>query len=107
MNKGIITTKYGVFDVVKSENNGTSLYVDDTKICEFPKVHWADKDAIDKAVEQHHEVIEKRIKERVNVKVTRENAAEVITQLIGVFGDEQKNFFSSRLKQIYNKLVVA
>ena len=107
MNKGIITTKYGVFDVVKSENNGTSLYVDETKICEFPKVHWADKDAIEKAVEQHHEVIEKRIKERVNVKVTRENAAEVITQLIGVFGDEQKNFFSSRLKQIYNKLVVA
>lgn len=107
MSKSIITTKYGVFEVVKSENNGTSLYVDDTKICEFPKVDWWNLDAIEKAVEQHHEVIGKRIKERVNVKVTRENAAEVITQLIEVFGDEQKNFFSSRLKQVYNKLVVA
>jgi DUF438 domain-containing protein len=104
MNKSIITTKYGVFEVVNNGNGGTSLYVEDTKICEFPKVHWADKDAIDKAVEQHHEVIEQRIKERVNVKVTRENAAEVVAQLIDVLGNENKGFYASRLKQCLNKL---
>lgn len=104
MNKSIITTKYGVFEVINNGNGGASLYVEETKICEFPKVHWADKDAIDKAVEQHHEVIEKRIKERVNVKVTRENAAEVVTQLIDVLGNENKGFYASRLKQCLNKL---
>jgi DUF438 domain-containing protein len=104
MNKSIITTKYGVFEVINNGNGGTSLYVEDTKICEFPKVHWADKDAIDKAVEQHHEVIEQRIKERVNVKVTRENAAEVVAQLIDVLGNENKGFYASRLKQCLNKL---
>lgn len=101
----MITTKYGVFEVSDNGNGGASLFMNDVKVCEFPKIAWWNVDGITAAVEEHHELIEKRIAERVNVsKVTRENAAEVVAQLIEVFGNENKNFYSSRLKQIYNKL---
>lgn len=103
-----IQTKYGEFNVVDNGNGGTSLFVGDVKICEFPKVSWWNLDGLNKAVEEHHELIEQRIAERVNkIEVTRDNAAEVLEQLINVLGNEQKGFYSSRLKQCLNKLKAA
>ena len=102
-----ITTKYGVFEVSDNGNGGANLYVGGVKVCEFPKVAWWNKDAIENGIEQHHELIEKRIKERDTdngVNVTRDNAKEVIGQLINVFGKEKNGFFASRLKQCYNKI---
>lgn len=108
MNKSFITTKYGTFEIVDNGNGGTSLYIGEVKICEFPKVGWWNLDAIETAIEQHHEVISKRVEERSKeVKVTRENAVEVIGQLIEVLGNENKNFYASRLKACLNKLMVA
>lgn len=103
-----IQTKYGEFNVVDNGNGGTILCVGDVKICEFPKVSWWNLDGLNKAVEEHHKLIEQRIAERVNkIEVTRDNAAEVLEQLINVLGNEQKGFYSSRLKQCLNKLKAA
>lgn len=103
-----INTKYGTFEVVDNGNGGTSLFIGKAKICEFPKISWWNVDGILTAVEQHHDVIVKRIVERVpEVEVTRENAADVIGQLIEVLGNENKGFFKSRLQQCLNKLVAA
>jgi hypothetical protein len=108
MNTNFITTKYGTFEIVNNENGGTSLFIGKAKICEFPKVAWWNLDAIETAIEQHHEVIEKRVNERVNeVDVTRENAPEVVARLIEVLGNEGKGFYASRLKQCLNKLLAA
>ena len=106
-NMNTITTKYGVFNAVENGNGGTSLFMGKAKICEFPKVAWWNLDAIEKGLEEHHELIEKRIAERVkenDMDVTRDNAKEIIGELIKVFGKEQNGFFASRLKQCYNKL---
>lgn len=112
-----ITTKYGTFNVTDNGNNGaiicignvkiadlpnTSLYV---KIAEFPTVSWWDLDSLEKAIGENIDLIEKSIEERVNTpKVTKDNATEVLEQLISVLGNEQKGFYSSRLKQCLNKL---
>jgi hypothetical protein len=104
----IINTKYGSFEIVDNNNGGTSLFIGGAKICEFPKIAWWNVDGLLIAIEQHHEVIEKRVKERVKeVEVTRENAADVLAQLIEVFGNEQKGFYASRLRQCLNKVVAA
>lgn len=104
----IINTKYGSFEIVDNNNGGTSLFMEGAKICEFPKIAWWNVDGLLTAIEQHHEVIEKRVKERVKeVEVTRENAADVLAQLIEVFGNEQKGFYASRLRQCLNKVVAA
>lgn len=106
MSKGIINTKYGTFEIYDNENGGTSLFIGKAKICEFPKIAWWNLDGMNLAIEQHHEVIEQRIKERVEeLNITRENAVQVISQLIEVFGNESKGFYSSRLRQCLNKLV--
>ena len=103
--KNILNTKYGVFETSDNGNGGTAIFMGNAKICEFPKVAWWNVDALEAAIEQHHDVIEKRIAERVDdVKVTRENAADVLTHLIDVLGNENKGFYSSRLKQCLNKL---
>jgi hypothetical protein len=115
-----IATKYGTFNVTDNGKNGTiicignvkiadlpntSLYV---KIAEFPNVSWWDLDSLEKAIEENIDLIEKRIEECVNTpKVTRNNAAEVLEQLISVLGNEEKGFYSSRLKQCINKLKAA
>lgn len=104
----IINTKYGSFEIVDNGNGGTSLFVGKAKICEFPKVAWWNLDAILTAIEQHHEIIEKRVEERVvEIEVTKDNAADVLAQLIKFFGNEQKGFYASRLKQCLNKFVAA
>lgn len=103
-----INTKYGVFEVVDNGNGGVCLFIGKAKICEFPKVAWWNMDAIEKGIEQHREMIEKRIKERVTeLNVTKENASDVIAKLIEVLGNDNKGFYSSRLKQCLNKLKVA
>ena len=103
-----IQTKYGEFNAVDNGNGGTSLFVGDVKICEFPNVAWWNLDAIEKNIEKNIELINKRIEERVNtLEVTRDNAANVLEQLINVLGNEQKGFYSSRLKQSLNKLKAA
>lgn len=104
----IINTKYGTFEVVDNGNGGTSLFIGKSKICEFPNIAWWNLDNLEAAVEQHHDVIEKRIAERVTEnKVTKENAAEVLVQLIEVLGNEQKGFYKSRLTQCLNRLKAA
>ena len=103
-----ITTKYGTFNVLSNGNNGTIISIGNVKIAEFPKVSWWNLDGLNAAVEEQHEIIEQRIAERVNtLQVTKDNAAEVLEQLISVLGNEQKGFYSSRLKQCINKLKAA
>ena len=66
-----------------------------------------DCDLLENAIEQHSELIEQRIEERVNkrnVTITKENAQQVLEQLMQVLGNEEKGFYSSRLKQCINKL---
>lgn len=103
-----ITTKYGTFNVTDNGKNGAIICIGNVKIAEFPKVSWWDLDSLEKAIEENIDLIEKRIEERMNTpKVTRDNAAEVLEQLIQVLGNEQKGFYSSRLKQCINKLKAA
>ena len=103
-----IQTKYGEFNAVDNNNGGVTLFVGDKKIIEFPNVAWWNLDAIENAIEKNIELINKRIDERLNtLEVTRDNAAEVLEQLINVLGNEQKGFYSSRLKQCLNKLKAA
>ena len=62
---------------------------------------------LENAIEQHSELIEQRIEERVNkrnVTITKENAQQVLEQLMQVLGNDEKGFYSSRLKQCINKL---
>ena len=107
-NMNAIQTKYGEFNAVDNNNGGVSLFVGDKKIIEFPNVAWWNLDAIENAIEKNIELINKRIDERLNtLEVTRDNAAEVLEQLINVLGNEQKGFYSSRLKQCLNKLKAA
>lgn len=101
-----INTKYGSFEIANNEGHA-AIFIGDKKICEFPKTPWWDIDGIEKGIEMHHELIEKRVKERPVVEVTRENAAEVMGQLIGLFGNEEKGFYASRLKQCLNKFLAA
>lgn len=103
-----ITTKYGTFNVTDNGKNGAIICIGNVKIAEFPKVSWWDLDSLEKAIEENIDLIEKRIEERMNTpKVTRDNAAEVLEQLTQVLGNEQKGFYSSRLKQCINKLKAA
>ena len=103
-----IQTRHGEFNAVDNGSGGTCLFVGDVKICEFPKVSWWNLDGLIKAVEEHHEVIEKRIAERVGkIEVTKDNAEDVFEQLIGLFGRENNGFYSSRLKQCLNKFRAA
>ena len=103
-----ITTKYGTFNVTDNGKNGTIICIGNVKIAEFPKVSWWDLDSLEKTIEENIDLIEKRIEECMNIpKVTRDNAAEVLKQLISVLGNEQKGFYSSRLKQCINKLKTA
>ena len=107
-NMATIHTKHGEFNAVDNGNGGTSLFVGDVKICEFPKVSWWNLDGLNAAVEEHHEIIEQRIAERVNkIEVTRDNADEVLEQLIALFGKEHNGFYASRLKQCLNKFRAA
>jgi len=103
-----IQTKYGEFNAVDNNNGGVSLFIGDKKIIEFPNVAWWNLDGIENAIEKNIELINKRIEEHMNtLEVTRDNAAEVLERLINVLGNEQKGFYSSRLKQCLNKLKAA
>ena len=104
-----IKTNHGEFNVVDNGNGGTILYVGDVKVFELPNVAWWNLDALEAAIEKNAELITKRINERVNnaLVVTMDNAANVLEQLISVLGNEQKGFYSSRLKQCLNKLNAA
>ena len=102
-----ITTKYGTFNVLDNGKNGTIISIGDVKIMEFSNVSWWDWDSLENAIESDHEEIEKRIKERINncnINITKENALQVLQQLYDVLGNEEKGFYSSRLKQCMNKL---
>lgn len=103
-----IQTKYGEFNAVDNNNGGVSLFIGDKKIIEFPNVAWWNLDGIENAIEKNIELINKRIEEHMNtLEVTRDNAVEVLERLINVLGNEQKGFYSSRLKQCLNKLKAA
>jgi len=102
-----ITTKYGTFNVTDNGNNGAIISIGNENIAEFPNVSWWNADLLEKVIEQNIKVIEKRIEERVNktnVSITKDNALQVLEQLTQVLGNEQKGFYSSRLKQCMNKL---
>lgn len=102
-----ITTKYGTFNVTDNGKNGTIICIGNVKIAEFPKVSWWDFDALEKAIGENIDLIEKRIEECVNrtdVAITKDNALQVLEQLAQVLGNEQKGFYSSRLKQCMNRL---
>lgn len=102
-----ITTKYGTFNVTDNGKNGTIICIGNVKIAEFPKVSWWDFDSLEKAIGENIDLIEKRIEERVNrtdVAITKDNALQVLEQLAQVLGNEQKGFYSSRLKQCMNRL---
>jgi hypothetical protein len=102
-----ITTKYGTFNVTDNGKNGTIICIGNVEIAEFTKVSWWDWDSLEKAIGENIGLIEKRIEERVNrtdVAITKDNALQVLEQLAQVLGNEQKGFYSSRLKQCMNKL---
>ena len=102
-----ITTKYGTFNVTDNGKNGSIISMGNVKIVEFPKVAWWNVDLVEKAIERNIEVIEKRIAERVgnkSINITKENALQVLEQLAQVLGNEEKGFYSSRLKQCINKM---
>lgn len=102
-----ITTKYGTFNVTDNGKYGTILSIGNVTIAQFPNISWWNRDLLENAIEQHSELIEQRIEERVNkrnVTITKENAQQVLEQLMQVLGNEEKGFYSSRLKQCINKL---
>ena len=102
-----ITTKYGTFNVTDNGKNGTIISVKNVKIAEFSNVSWWNWDSLENAIEQNIEIIEKRIEEcfnKKNVTITKDNALQVLEQLAQVLGNEEKGFYSSRLKQCINKL---
>ena len=100
-----ITTKYGTFNVTDNGKNGTIICIGNVMIAEFPKVSWWDFDALEKAIGENIDLIEKRIEEHMNTpKVTKDNALQVLEQLAQVLGNEEKGFYSSRLKQCMNRL---
>ena len=102
MKTNFIRTKYGTFGVEQS-NNGTSLFVGETKVIEFPKVNWWDTDTILNKVEKN-----KRIGEAANnvtPKVERDNVETVLKEVLDVLGKEdEKGFYKSRIKSVINKL---
>lgn len=101
----MITTKYGTFNVTDNGKNGAIISIGNVKIAEFPKVSWWDFDSLEKAIGENIDLIEKRIEEHMNTrKVTRDNALQVLEQLAQVLGNEEKGFYSSRLKQCMNRL---
>lgn len=101
-----IVTRHGEFNVESNGANGVSLFMEGTKIAEFPKVNWWDKDGILKGLDDNAELIEQRITERVTNrnKVTKENVTETLEEVLKVLGNDKKGFYSSRLKQCINKL---
>ena len=102
-----ITTRYGTFNVTDNGKYGTILSIGNVTIAQFPNISWWNRDLLENAIEQHSELIEQRIEERVNkrnVTITKENAEQVLEQLMQVLGNEEKGFYSSRLKQCINKL---
>lgn len=105
-----ITTKCGTFNVTDNGKNGTIISIGNVRIAEFPKVSWWNWDSLENAIEQNIDLIEKRIEERVNrtnATITKDNALQVLEQLAQVLGNEEKGFYSSRLKQCMNKLKAA
>ena len=102
-----ITTKYGTFNVTDNGKDGAVISIGNVKIAEFTNVSWWDWDSLENAIEENIDLIEKRIEERVNrtdVAITKDNALQVLEQLAQVLGNEQKGFYTSRLKQCMNKL---
>lgn len=112
MAKSVISTSIANFDVKDNGNNGTTLFYGGKKVIEFAQVSWWNVDSILNAVECNKEKIQARLKEIVsgqggqNVveQITKENAVEVLTRLTEVFGNEDKGFYASRLKQCLNRL---
>ena len=106
MNMATISTKVGTFEVSDNGNNGSVISIVGVKIAEFPSVSCWNKDSIENAIEQSEGLIKKRIRERIGKEkeITKENAVEVLEKLISVLGNENKGFYSSRLKQCINKL---
>lgn len=102
-----ITTRYGTFNVTDNGKYGVILSIGNVTIAKFPNISWWNWDLLENAIEQHSELIEQRIEERVNkrnVTITKENAQQVLEQLMQVLGNDEKGFYSSRLKQCINKL---
>ena len=99
-----INTKYGVFEVSDNGNGGSVLFMNGKKICEFPKIEWWNSDRLISALDEHDEVVRERIKaSSTSVEITKDNVLAALDALITFFGNDQKGFYSSRLKQCYNK----
>lgn len=102
-----ISTKLGTFNVESNGNGGSSLFIGNSKIAEFSCVEWWNKDLLEEAITANEETIRCRIEERVNnnhTAPTREDAIQVLEEMLEVLGDEEKGFYKSRLKQCINKL---
>lgn len=106
----MIATKFGTFNAVSNGSNGVCLYMANIKVAEFPKIAWWDKDKILKALDANEELINKRIASRVmntedkKVNVTRDNVKSVLEDVLQVLSNEEKGFYTSRIKQCLNKL---
>lgn len=101
----IIQTKYGSFGVGDNGNSGAELYVGNTKVMEFPKVKWWDADSLMDVIEKNIELIRKNEEKRK--ALTRSDAISTLEELAKVLGNEDKGFYSSRLKQCINRLKAA
>ena len=102
-----ITTRYGTFNVTDNGKYGVILSIGNVTIAKFPNISWWNWDLLENAIEQNIDIIEKRIEEcfnKKNVTITKDNALQVLEQLAQVLGNEEKGFYSSRLKQCMNKL---
>lgn len=105
-----ITTKYGSFGIENNGKNGAMVYVGKNKVAEFPRLNWWDADKVRDAIEMNIEMINRNLAKQTKtdaIKVTRDNAIEVFEQLASVLGNEEKGFYSSRIKQCINKLKTA
>ncbi len=102
--KNVIITKIGSFNIEDNGNNGTIITINETKIAEFPKISWWNKDNLINAIEKNEETIKDRIQKRCHNNINRENAIDIMERLIEILGNENKGFYSSRLKQCINKL---
>ena len=100
MEKYTITTKHGNFEVEKAEN-GTNVFYGKNKVTFIPNVEWWDKDKLVTLIEEHNY---EPLPISKTYEVNKENAKVILEELTKVFGNENKGFYSSRLKQCINKM---
>lgn len=102
-----IATKYGTFNVTDNGNGGVALYLGEKKVFDHNEIAWWNTDAILTALDKNKEVVLKKISEgETNIldNINLTNAVDVMERLVDVFGNSEKGFYASRLKQCINKM---